>query len=111
MKKFANASKKFKLNSYITDHLRQIWRYWPERQLALDRTRRLGGHTCEKCGKLYDKREVQVDHIHPVGGFRGDWNAYVSNLFCGAHNLQVLCIDCHKKKTLGERKERAKEII
>lgn len=33
---------------------------------------------------------IQVDHIHPI--FRGGSGI-------GLHNIQVLCIDCHKEKT------------
>lgn len=43
---------------------------------------------CNDCGKVYEPKH-QVDHIHPLaaGGTHGEFN------------LQLLCVDCHKKKT------------
>jgi 5-methylcytosine-specific restriction endonuclease McrA len=35
-----------------------------------------------------------------------DLPSFVSNLFCEADNLQVLCKSCHKTKTAEERKKK-----
>lgn len=48
------------------------------------------------------KNNVFVDHINPVGKFI-DWNTFIEKLFCGEENLQVLCLECHKKKTKQEK--------
>ena len=53
------------------------------------------GGQCEACGNvpMFD-RELHVDHIKPIaeGGPVYD-----------EANLQILCIQCHGKKTAGER--------
>jgi hypothetical protein len=64
---------------------------------------------CACCKKLYDRREVCVDHrnpvVDPIDGFE-DWNTYVPNLLCDIDNLQILCKPCHKIKTKKENSER-----
>ena len=52
--------------------------------------------TCRGCGRVCDdKREAQADHVRPIsqGGARYD-----------VENGQTLCIACHARKTLRERK-------
>lgn len=51
---------------------------------------------------LNSKPNTFVDHIKPVGKFK-DWNTYIENLFCEEENLQLLCKECHDKKTKKER--------
>ena len=51
------------------------------------------------------KNNIFTDHIIPVGS-DGDWNEVISNLFCEAENLQLLCKECHDKKTKDERDAR-----
>lgn len=53
------------------------------------------GGACEACGNvpLFD-RELHVDHIRPIAEGGEVYNEA---------NLQVLCIQCHGKKTAGER--------
>jgi len=46
-----------------------------------------------------------VDHIIPVAANATTWDDYINNLFCDSDNLQVLCIGCHKKKTVKEKNE------
>ena len=48
------------------------------------------GRTCQYCGTLSD--HLELDHIIPL------WNG-------GSHidaNLQLLCYECHKTKTISE---------
>ena len=47
-------------------------------------------YRCSICEKRYRKRELDVDHIIPVG-----WGG---NLF-EKGNLRTLCKECHKAKT------------
>lgn len=64
---------------------------------------------CNHCGLCFSRKEVQVDHIEPVIPIDRevkDWNEYISRLFCGIENLQVLCKECHQIKTNREREER-----
>lgn len=52
---------------------------------------------------------VQVDHIKPVidpkKGFTS-WDDMIERMFCEEEGLQVLCNDCHRRKTKDERKRR-----
>lgn len=60
-------------------------------------------YRCAACEKLFEKRQVQVDHIKPVGGVlvdgKPDFNRLYTQLFCPITNLQVICKPCHKAKT------------
>ncbi len=53
------------------------------------------GGQCESCGTipLFD-RELHIDHIRPIAEGGEVYNEA---------NLQILCIQCHGKKTAGER--------
>jgi hypothetical protein len=55
-------------------------------------------------------RNVAVDHINPVvcpvAGFTS-WDELIDRMFVEADGFQVLCTECHKKKTGDERKIRA----
>jgi ribosomal protein L44E len=63
-------------------------------------------YQCSTCGQWTKSTAVSVDHIAPViaveTGF-SDWNDFVSRLFCGPENLQVICDPCHNAKTQTER--------
>ncbi len=52
---------------------------------------------------------VQVDHVVPVidpkKGFT-TWDSVVERMFCEADKLQVLCHECHQKKTQDERDQK-----
>lgn len=51
-------------------------------------------------------KNVFVDHcipvIDPSVGFTS-WNDYINRLYSESDNLQLLCGDCHDKKTMKER--------
>lgn len=49
---------------------------------------------------------VLVDHINPIGGPEQSWDIVIKNMFCEEDGLQVLCKDCHDKKTKEERQLR-----
>ena len=63
--------------------------------------------TIKEKGKTVNN--VFVDHINPVVcpamGFAG-WDEYIDRMFTEADGLQVLCKDCHKRKTADEREQR-----
>lgn len=52
-------------------------------------------------------RNVAVDHINPVGKCT-DWNTVIKRMFVEEDGLQVLCKECHDKKTQDEKRQ-AKE--
>jgi 5-methylcytosine-specific restriction endonuclease McrA len=115
-KKTKPKSIKSKMDGYIFGALRKIWRWHPGRKQALKKAEVLDSfgvlkEKCAYCCTLFDKNEVQVDHIDPVvdpkSGFV-DWNTYIKRLLYvdGDTDLQVLCKQCHKKKTNKEGKIR-----
>lgn len=63
-------------------------------------------YLCSTCMQYVGSTKVAVDHISPVisvsEGFV-DFNTFIDRLFCDAANLQVICDDCHNKKTQSER--------
>lgn len=52
--------------------------------------------TCQICG-LREIGLVEVDHIVPV------WKR--PDLYCSIDNLMVLCPNCHKRKSIRDRKD------
>lgn len=54
----------------------------------------------EKVGK---KKMIAVDHIQDCGSLKcaEDLPGFVTRLFCEVDGLQVLCSECHNKKTHG----------
>lgn len=76
----------------------------------------LNHYPCAKCGGLFLLDKVEIDHIKEVGVFKiegkvqrtkyGDcrvvnWQEWMDRLFCDLSNFQVLCIECHQRKSLG----------
>lgn len=63
-------------------------------------------YQCNVCKEYVGSTKVSVDHVIPVvsvnDGFV-DFNTFINRLFCGPDNLQVICDDCHNKKTQSER--------
>lgn len=57
-------------------------------------------------GKKRRINNALVDHIEPVvdpeKGFE-DWTTYIERMFCETDGLQVLCHECHTRKTADER--------
>ncbi len=54
------------------------------------------------------QKNVFVDHILPVIGTEGftNWDSVVERMFVEADGLQILCKECHDKKTKIERQQR-----
>lgn len=98
---------------HIINYLRQATITWPGRTACINRHSKkfnVGKYKngkikfkkkiqCQSCKEWFDQKNIEVDHIEEVGSFRGDWNEYITRLFCGQENLQPLCIKCHSKKT------------
>lgn len=100
-------------HSKIRSALRQVWRWSHARKECLKRSKIAGASAwlCETCGK--PSRDVDVDHVNPVGstpGARGSegktWDEFMRKLFCTAEELQVLCKKCHEKRTSEQRSGR-----
>ncbi len=100
---------------FIINALREASIKWPGRKAALDRSRKrvLIGRAkngnpkykyhwqCAKCLKWHrDEKSMEVDHVIEIGSFCGDWNNFLLRMFPQIDSaLQVLCVNCHQRKT------------
>ncbi len=105
-------------NGFVSTALRKAFGRWPPKYETLKEARtsikinpatgRKAQHfKCKICKGEFTQKQVQVDHVAPVvgrGNFK-DWNTFIERLFCEKHNLQVLCIPCHKIKTKKDNSE------
>ena len=108
--------------AWVIKHLRRISGMWPAKNEAINRAKvkvHIGFYKngkpeyktmiqCYLCNELYDRTEIQVDHIVPVVNLDGftDWNTYIPQLFCNVDNLGAACKGCHYIKTQAENEER-----
>jgi len=108
--------------AFITSVLRGGYRRWPPKYECLKASftgkkinpasKRMSAHyKCKKCKGDFPTSQVQVDHIKPIVdpkiGFT-NFEDFAQNLFCPIENLQVLCKECHNKKTSKENEARKK---
>lgn len=87
---------------------------------------------CENCGvyiykgsseknyisiknKYHEKKVIKekpnLDHITPIIDVKNGWttwDSFIERMFCEAGEFQVLCKECHDKKTKQENEERRK---
>lgn len=94
----------------IRSALRQCFRYWKPGRLALKAAEVPGSkpkrYTCAHCKAEYPQGEVEVDHIVPCGGFDtlDDIPGFIRRMTPESPEaFQVLCVDCHRGKTLIDR--------
>lgn len=105
-----------RFNSFVKSALRSASQRWPPKFKCLHaaktgkkinwKTGRVAEHyQCNSCKKEFPLKEVQVDHIIPIVPFTGftTWDEVINNMFCEQDSLQVLCLSCHKQKTLAEK--------
>lgn len=113
-----------RFTSFIKGILRAGSNKWPPKWTVRSRSRQSRGvylcagyerkpHEVPASVRSKGKRQnnVYVDHITPIigrGGFTS-WDDFINGLYCEESNLQVLCLDCHSRKTKDER-EKSKEI-
>jgi len=110
-----------RFRSFIKGNLRAATMRWNPIHECLKNARvRRGEYLCNGCkqdvpntirvdGKR--KKNVHVDHIIPIIDPAIGWTTYdemIDRMFCEAENLQVLCDECHTRKT-NEEKNVAKE--
>lgn len=62
-------------------------------------------YVCNMCNDYFKSSEVAVDHILPAGSLKSqsDLHSFLLRLFCNKEGLQVLCDECHDRKTYAER--------
>ncbi len=101
-----------RFNSFIKGALRSATKRWGPINEARKRARL--SHGVYKCvgykkrwHKVRWKDGVYVDHIEPVIGSEGfkTWDLVIERMFVEVDKLQVLCKDCHTRKTKDERKK------
>lgn len=95
---------------FIIAALRKASYRWPARYDALKESRCAPGlHRCAKCPSIIRTNETKKDHVRPVvrpeQGFIS-LDIYAHNLLGGPGSIQVLCKECHSKKTKAENKKR-----
>lgn len=102
--------KPFNFKSYLISALRRASYRSPIRNEVLKNARQArNSYKCNGCGHTqYTRKEVAVDHIHPIVPITGwdTWDGFISRLFCDVTELQVLCKPCHNYKTKEENKKR-----
>lgn len=102
--------------SFIRSALRQKSRWWkPITQCKMEARRPYTGplkrqkyeYQCNSCKKWFPEKKINVDHIVGAGSLNcaEDLPGFVERLFCEQDNLQVLCTECHDKKTQSEKQK------
>lgn len=111
-----------RFTNFVRGALRNASNRWPVKGEVLKEARISRGiYKCQGYKKRWHKapssikiknkttRNIYVDHVDPVvdprTGFTS-WDEFIDRLFCEKDNLQVLCKDCHDRKTADERKVR-----
>lgn len=97
-----------KLVAWVKGGLRRMWGKSTQRRNALLGAKvEYGKYRCNSCGKVHQRKNIQVDHRDAIGRFVG-FDTYIEKLFCETSKLDVLCVSCHKKKTKSDVKKMSK---
>lgn len=106
-----------RFRSFVKGNLRRATQKWKPIQDCLKNARVARGlYLCAGChnevsNTIKDEagkriKNVHVDHILPIIDPNVGWTSYddmINRMFCEIDNLQVLCHDCHKRKTDEEK--------
>lgn len=112
-----------RFSSFIKGGLRQIsYRWPPKNEVKKEAWVERGVYRCKGYKKRTHKvklsitvkgkktNNVYVDHIDPVvdpkKGFVS-WDEIIKRMFCEKEHLQILCKDCHTRKTADEQHSRS----
>lgn len=100
--------------AFLRSALRAAWSRWPPKYKVLAEAKRKSESSnkrlkwefqCNECKAWFPQKQVSVDHMVPAGTLRRfeDLPDFCRNLFVGTESLQVLCDECHSRKSLAER--------
>lgn len=103
--------------SFILGGLRKLTKFWKPKLDCLKSARRpytgldkrtKWEYTCAICKKWYKQKDVEVDHIIPIGGLNGPSKlaTWVERAFVEIDGYQVLCKPCHLQKSKKEKQEK-----
>lgn len=99
------------IRRYVWPRARAVLRFWPPAleafkacELEPPKKGYKGLYHCKGCGTINMGHFMQRDHITPIGSLKGvSWDEAFNRLFCEKENFQILCVQCHKKKTNDNR--------
>ena len=100
--------------SFIRSSLRNRSRFWKPITLCKMKSRRAYKgpnkrqrfeYQCAECMNYFPDKKVNVDHIQPAGSLRcaNDLPGFVERLFVEVEGLQLLCVNCHDRKTKEDK--------
>lgn len=99
-----------KKKAYVISVLRRASYRWKPRYTALNNARvERGKYKCNSCQNIVGRKEIQMDHVHPIIPTTGwvSWESYIDNLLSdNVKDWQALCRTCHASKTDAENVER-----
>lgn len=96
-------NKRPKMHSQIRSALRKLFMWSETRHKVFKQS----GKICSVCKGEFLRKDLQVDHIQPVGPTPGTknagpdttWDVFINRMFCDESGLRVVCVGCHNKKT------------
>lgn len=94
-----------RFKTFLMRFLRKASYMWPARNEALrDAKVSWGRYKCAECHEIYQKKDIDIDHVNPVIDVKGfdSWDNVIARLFCEREGFQILCKPCHKIKTKDE---------
>jgi 5-methylcytosine-specific restriction endonuclease McrA len=97
---------------WIKRHIEMATVKWPPRAEALRKASRISQlsdkrtkweRQCNHCKKWFKSNQIQLDHIVPKGKYqRESFLTWLDKCFPPVNGWQVLCKNCHLKKTKKE---------
>ena len=98
--------------TFIRSAMRRAWLRWPPRFEALQNARRKNQSAnkrlkwefqCAHCTDWFQQKHISVDHITPWGSLMDlSHEEAWARLLVSVDQLQILCKDCHDKKSASE---------
>lgn len=101
--------KPWDIKAFAIASLRRSSYRWPPREEARRATKvDRNQYKCQKCGGIFKRKDTKIDHIEPVVAVSGwaGFDSFIERLFCKVEGFQILCVPCHKTKTLAENVQR-----